>query len=90
MTATNRAPSHERTNQQEDQDGKNHHKRSVSIEGNSLDETRFEDFTPPRFEKRQKYRNQCMEGKKKKKSTVHKEYEYINIFLTNVSNKCLD
>lgn len=40
---------HERTDKQEDQDGKNHHKRSVSIEGNRLDEPRFEDFIPSRL-----------------------------------------
>lgn len=51
---------HERTDQQEDQDGKNHHKRSVSIEGNRLDETRFEDFIPSRDKK---HIHKYLEGK---------------------------
>lgn len=52
----------ERTNQQEDKDGNNHHEGSVSIEGNSLDDTRFEDFIPPRFQRR-KNKHKCTESK---------------------------
>lgn len=36
-----------RTDKEEDEDGNNHHEWSVSIESNSLDDTRFEDFIPP-------------------------------------------
>lgn len=39
----------ERTDKQEDEDGDHHHKRGVPVEGDSLDDTRFEDFIPPGF-----------------------------------------
>lgn len=57
-----------RTDKKEDEDGNNHHEWSVSIEGNSLDDTRFEDFIPPIKKKKKK--------KKLMKSTEGKQSQY--------------
>lgn len=57
-----------RTDKKEDEDGNNHHEWSVSIEGNSLDDTRFEDFIPPIFFFKKKH--------KWMKSTEGKQIQY--------------
>lgn len=64
----------QRTDQQKDEDGENHHEGSVPIEGNSLDETRLEDFIPPGFKGRRQTRAQRVKMD-------------ANTFLTNVPNK---
>lgn len=51
-----------RTDKKEDEDGNNHHEWSVSIESNSLDDTRFEDFIPPINLKKKKSKNKWMKS----------------------------